>query len=169
MRSASEAVQSARLRCGNGECQIGESCSTCERDCGVCFPLFNARVQPNDGDLDDDDDVDRNRLVCGPNRRRINRALNCGAPTFDEAACVRAVSSVQRGSAVCNVSGTLNYAVFSKQKSTGPRKGQGNQGAMFLHVRGAALTVWFGVREPLCDLREKNRHPSSEQGSDELA
>jgi hypothetical protein len=69
---------------------------------------------------------------------------------------------------VCNVSGTLNYAVFSKQKSTGPRKGQGNQGAMFLHVRGAALTVWFGVREPLCDLREKNRHPSSEQGSDEF-
>jgi hypothetical protein len=152
------------LRCGNGVCQIGESCSTCERDCGVCWPLFNARVRAHTTGADEP----LATVLTGPNRRRLNGALGCGAPTFDESACLSAVSSVQHGSATCNVTGTLSYAVFSKQKNTGPRKGEGNQGAMFLHVRAASLTVWFGVREPLCELREKNRHPSSEQAADEF-
>ena len=63
--------------CGNGVCQLGESCSSCAHDCGACPLLLNMRMSvsveehtlPNA--LDD---------LPSPNRRRLNAALGCGPP-----------------------------------------------------------------------------------------
>ena len=45
--------------CGNGTCEDGEDCSTCEQDCGTCEP------QCGNGDCEDGEDCSNCRQDCG--------------------------------------------------------------------------------------------------------
>jgi hypothetical protein len=155
----------ADRRCGNGVCQLGESCVTCVDDCGTCPPLVNARIAVNATQRLRTAVFDDASLS---NRRRLNQALQCGAPDFAESACYRSVTAVQHGPESALPSGTLNYAVFTKQKNNGPRKGDGNQAALFLKLKNSGNSVWFGVREPLCDARMKSTKPTQERATDEF-
>jgi hypothetical protein len=153
-------------RCGNGICQLGEPCVTCASDCGTCPSLFNSRVSLDASAgvrsvAQFDDGALRNRM-------RLNRALLCGEPSFTESSCYQLISAVQHGPSAAVPTGTLNYGVFTKQKANGPRKGDGNQAALFLQMTRTNASVWFGVREPLCDARLKSTRPTQERAGDEF-
>ena len=54
-----------------------------------------------------------------------------------------------------HVVGVLDYAVWTKRKPMGPRDGRGNQAAVFLETSDGTR-VWFGIREPFCEMKTKN-------------